>query len=133
MAFKKGERHPNQGGRVPGNGRKSNVEKELQKLVKARIIKKLNAVVDKLIESYLQLAKGRMVKHYNQQTGQHIYTEFEVDAATIRHAISLFVPAARQEIDLTGGAERITNITNTFDANAKWRELRESKKNAGGN
>jgi hypothetical protein len=37
-----------------------------------------------------------------------------------------------QQVDLTSAGERITNITNTFDANARWRAAREAKRNAGG-
>jgi hypothetical protein len=32
-----------------------------------------------------------------------------------------------QAIDLTGRGERFVNITNTFDANARWREQQEKK------
>jgi hypothetical protein len=33
-----------------------------------------------------------------------------------------------QAVDLTSGGERITNITNTFDANDRWRAAQQAKK-----
>jgi hypothetical protein len=37
-----------------------------------------------------------------------------------------------QQVDLTSRGERFNNITNTFDANARWRAAQEAKKKADG-
>jgi len=120
MSFKKGE-DPNRakGGKRPGAGRKSNIEKEFLKITTARLEKKLEAAADKVIASYLKLAEGYEETRYSD--GGMAYKIWIVDAPTTRHALDKFIPAARQQIDLTSGGERFYNITNTFDANARWR------------
>lgn len=67
-----------------------------------RLLRRLEKASDKIMKSYIQLAAGRKVRHYNQQNGEHIYTEFEADAPTTRHAIDKFLAPAKQEIELSG-------------------------------
>lgn len=99
MKFQKGNKHGRHG-KQPGAGRPTKQQQEVKKLVAEMGRAYIEKNVDPILKAYLQLAGGRKVKHYNQQTGKYIYTEWEVDAPTLRHWIDKLVPAARQEIDI---------------------------------
>ena len=71
-----------------------------------------------VFKAWKQLAAGRPVRHYNQQTGEYLYTEREIDAATLRHWVNKLLADAPQEVDLKGKIAH-TVISNTRDPDAE--------------
>lgn len=94
MKFAKGNKRA-PGGKRPGAGRptkeKQAAKKAIDGIVKAYIEKHIQPV----LKAYLHLSGGRWVNHYNQQTGQFLYKEWEVDAGTLRHWIDKAMPSPR--------------------------------------
>jgi hypothetical protein len=112
-SFKKGEKRKNQGGARPGAGRKTLETKAKESRQAALAQAQLDKRRSDIMKEYIRLAEGGAALPFG---GTAI--------AIIKDAVGKWIPPAKQELDLTAGGERITNIVNTFDANAKWRELR---------
>ncbi|MDZ4345695.1 MAG: hypothetical protein U1E51_25050 [Candidatus Binatia bacterium] len=103
--FETGKKLPGQGaggGRANGllGGRPSNAQREMMTRATARVIRKLDRAASKIASTYIKLAQG-YEKKVTRPDGS-VSTEFVVDPATNRDAIGKFVPAARQEIELSG-------------------------------
>lgn len=109
MPFKKDNKLA-KGGKREGAGRHSNEKKKV--LEAAADIAKgfIEENIKPVLKVYLQLAGGREVKHYNQQSGDHIYTENEVDTPTLRHYVDRLVAPAKQEIEVKADLSLTINI-----------------------
>ena len=57
--------------------------------------------IESVLKSYFKLTEGREIKHYDRD-GKLDYTEEVIDGSTVRHWIDKFLPAAKQEIQVTG-------------------------------
>jgi hypothetical protein len=96
--FSKGGKPKNHGGRPTKE--KKDTELRAQQIAHAYIEKHIKPV----LRAYGKLSFGRWVWHYNQQTGEKLYKEFEVDPTTVRHFIDKLLPAAKttMAMELTG-------------------------------
>jgi hypothetical protein len=94
MPFENGNKH-GKGGARAGSGRKSEEKKRVKQEAERIAAEYIRKHIDPVLKAYSQLAAGRFVNHYNQQTGQLIYKEWEVDAPTLRHWIDKLVPSPR--------------------------------------
>jgi hypothetical protein len=103
------------GGKRPGAGRKTNKQNAEEKLKVEIAEKMLEAEVRGIMKEYIRLAKGGAAVEGSQPS-------------IIKDAVAKWIPAARQEIDLTPGGEKFVTIVNTIDANAQWRAKQEAKK-----
>lgn len=104
MPFQKGNTYGNRP--KPNNRRPRKQEVEVKKAAAVIAREYIESHVDPFLESYRQLVAGRMVKHFNNQTGEHIYDQWEIDAPTVRHAIDKLLPDGNEE-----AKERPINIT----------------------
>lgn len=87
MPFKKGERHPNQGGARPNAGRKTNRQREQIAALKKAIERKRDAKAEILSDVYVRMAQE--------------------DPATMRHVVDRVMAPAKQELELSGGLKII--------------------------
>ena len=99
------------GGKRKGAGRPTKQQQEVKKLAAEMARAYIEEHIKPVLESYFKLTQGRIVSHYNRD-GHLEYTEEIIDAATVRHWIDKFVPAARQEIDIQthGSVNIFTNV-----------------------
>lgn len=111
------------GGKRPGAGRPTREQKKIKQAVAEIVQAYIEKHIEPILKAYLELAGGREVKHYNQQTGAHIYTEFEVDGPTLRHWIDKVLPAAKQEIDIKHGGTVIIRTIDPDDDRGRKRKV----------
>jgi hypothetical protein len=71
-------------------GRPSNQKKEIQKAAREIARQYIDASVKPVMQTYFQLAHGRLVNKYHE--GKIVGQEFEADAATTRHFIDKILP-----------------------------------------
>jgi len=83
MPFKKGQRHPNQGGPQKGSGRPTN-EKRAKDLAAAEIVQR-----------ELEKDIGGSARHYLKRSRKN--------DKVLMHLIDKFMPAAKQELQISGG------------------------------
>ncbi len=100
--FKKNDPRTAKGGkRNPPGGRPTKQQQEVKKAAAKMVQAYIEEHVESVLKTYLKLTQGREVKHYDRD-GKLEYTEEIIDAATVRHWIDKFLPAAKQEIHFTG-------------------------------
>jgi hypothetical protein len=85
------------GGARPGAGPKTAVEKQARKMAEDIAREFIEKNLKPVLKVYKQLAGGRPVKHYNQKTGEHIYTEIEVDTGVLKHYMDRVIPPRAPE------------------------------------
>ncbi len=100
MKFKKGNKRA-EGGKRKGAGRPTKQQQEVKKAVAEKVQAYIEEHVESVLKSDLKLTQGREINHYDQK-GTLAYKEEIIDSATVRHWIDKFVPAAKQEIQVTG-------------------------------
>lgn len=110
--FEKGKRQPNQGG-PRGGGRPTKEQQATKQQVADQVKDYIEKNVKPVLETYQKLAKGYYETRYND--GGMEYTVFVPDGATTRHWIDKFVPAAKQEIELTGKLQIVEVKSNVDD------------------
>src|SRR5688500_10214878 len=71
-------------------GRPSKQRKEIQKAAREIARQYIDASVKPVMQTYFQLAHGRLVNKYHE--GKIVGQEFEADAATTRHFIDKILP-----------------------------------------
>ena len=99
MPFQKGNKYGKGGARL-GAGEPSAEKKRIRKAAAEMAREYIEKHLKPVLEAYKELAGGRPVRHYNQQTGELLYTEKEVDAPTLRHWVDRLLPPAKQEISV---------------------------------
>ncbi|MCH8054658.1 MAG: hypothetical protein IH857_00695 [Deltaproteobacteria bacterium] len=103
--FKSHDPRSGKGGKRKGAGRKSNETREINRIAAEIARDYIENTVKQLMETYLGLAAGVVVKRNGKEF------KLVVDPATTRDAVAKLLPAARQEFDIqTHGA--VTVITN---------------------
>jgi hypothetical protein len=113
--FEKGHKLA-KGGKRDGAGRKTNERKEAEKLVADIVREYTEKNLKPVLETYVGLAAGQVVE-FKTKKGKKIKFRLDVDPATTRHYIDKFLPAAKQQLDVTGGITIVR--VNAFDPNAK--------------
>jgi len=107
--FQKGHKFA-KGGRREGAGRKSKTKEEIKKAA-AEIAKEyIEKHVMTVLGSYKELIEGRIVRHYDKQTGALICEEKVIDSAAVRHAVDTLVPKRAPE-DKHGEAQTGWHLT----------------------
>jgi hypothetical protein len=76
---------------------KTAVEKQARKMAEDIARAYIEKNIKPVLKAYIQLAGGRPVKHYNQKTGDHIYTETEVDPSVLKHYMDRVIPPRAAE------------------------------------
>ncbi len=100
--FKKNDPRSGKGGkRNPPGGRPTKQQQEVKKAAAKMAQAYIEEHISPVLESYFKLTQVREVNHYDKD-GNLLFTEEVIDAATVRHWIDKFVPAAKQEIHFTG-------------------------------
>ena len=101
MKFQKGHKLAKGGKRNPPGGRPTKQQQEVKKAVAKIALAYIEEHIEPVLKSYFKLTQGREIKHYDQK-GKLVYTEEIIDGSTVRHWIDKFVPAAKQQIEITG-------------------------------
>jgi len=100
--FEKGNKLA-KGGKRPGAGRKSNEERAIKKAASEIAKAYIEEHVMTVLGSYKKLIEGRIVRHFDKQTGNLICEEEVIDSAAVRHAMDTLV-AKRASEDKEGNA-----------------------------
>ena len=84
--------------------RRTYIQKEVREAVQEIVRKYIEDHIKPVLKVYGSLAGGRWVQHYNAQTGEKTFREFEADPATVRHFIDRLIPSAKTmtSIEFTG-------------------------------
>jgi hypothetical protein len=101
------------GGKRTGAGRLTNQKAAAKKLVAEMVRDYVEKHVRPVLETYRKNAVGHYEKRWTEGKDPKEYEVWVVDAATTRHWIDKFLPAAKQEIALSGGLKIIR--VNAFD------------------
>ena len=111
MGFKRGN-DPNRakgGKRNPPGGRPTKEEQQIKQTVADKVQAYIDDNVDSALGSYKKLTEVREVNHYDKE-GNLLFTEEVIDGATVRHWIDKFIPAAKQELDITHKGDLIVKL-----------------------
>ncbi len=113
--FKPHDPRSGKGGTRKGAGRKTNETREINRKAAEIARDYIESTVKALMETYLGLAAGVVVKRNGKEF------KLVVDPATTRDAVAKLLPAARQEFDIE---HRHSVIYETIDPNAERRKKR---------
>ena len=116
MAFAKGNKH-GKGGKRKDAGRPTKEEAEIKKQAAELAREFIEQHVEEVLETYLDNAKGHYEKRWTEGKNPQEYEVWVVDASTTRHWIDKFLPAAKQEVEISGGLKIIR--VKAFDPDAK--------------
>ena len=100
-------------------GRPSKQRKEIQKAAREIARQYIDASVKPVMQTYFQLAHGRLVNKYHE--GKIIGQEFEADAATTRHFIDKILPTVTKiegKIEVPYNREAIERLRATPEGRA---------------
>ncbi len=114
MRFKPGREQNHlrgKGGRRPGAGRRSKLQKEVLKAAEIIAREYLEVNIKPVLQAYLRLAIGGKARRLNEKTGKIVSVDVEADGATLRHYLDKILPSKQDtDVNLSGSVEIFTNV-----------------------